>query len=78
MSTTVEQSAGQVGAPRRRIIGRSDRNWAPEPSRLTGVFHPSNSTLTVARATRSRIQAFGMEFDNEGKNGHAAPFSWAG
>ena len=49
-----------------------------EPSRLTGVFHPSNSTLTVARATRSRIQAFGMEFDNEGKNGHAAPFSWAG
>jgi hypothetical protein len=49
-----------------------------EPSRLTGVFHPSNSTLTVARATRSKIQAFGMEFENEGKNGHSAPFSWAG
>ena len=48
-----------------------------EPSRLTGIHHPSNSTLTVARATRSRIQAFGMEFDNEGKNGHSAPFSWA-
>ncbi|MEP6909511.1 MAG: DUF1326 domain-containing protein [Actinomycetota bacterium] len=48
-----------------------------EPSRLTGIFHPSNSTLTVARATRSKIQAFGMEFDNEGKNGHSAPFSWA-
>jgi hypothetical protein len=48
-----------------------------EPSRLTGIHHPSNSTLTVARATRSRIEAFGMEFDNEGKNGHSAPFSWA-
>jgi len=48
-----------------------------EPSRLTGIHHPSSSTLTVARATRSRIQAFGMEFDNEGKNGHSAPFSWA-
>ena len=48
-----------------------------EPSRLTGVWHPSNTTLTVAQATRSKIQAFGMEFDNEGKNGHAAPFSWA-
>jgi|SRR6187455_3660638 len=48
-----------------------------EPSRLTGIFHPSNSTLTVAQATRSKIQAFGMEFDNEGKNGHSAPFSWA-
>ena len=48
-----------------------------EPSRLTGIHHVSNSTLTVARATRSRIQAFGMEFDNEGKNGNSAPFSWA-
>jgi hypothetical protein len=48
-----------------------------EPSRLVGIFHPSNSTLTVAQATRSKIQAFGMEFDNEGKNGHSAPFSWA-
>ena len=48
-----------------------------EPSRLVGVFHPANSTLTVARATKSRIKAFGMTFDNEGKNGHSAPFSWA-
>lgn len=48
-----------------------------EPSRLVGVFHPANSTLTVARATKSKIKAFGMTFDNEGKNGHSAPFSWA-
>ena len=48
-----------------------------EPSRLTGIHHPSASTLTVARATRSKIEAFGMTFENEGKNGHSAPFSWA-
>jgi hypothetical protein len=48
-----------------------------EPSRLTGIHHPSSSTLTVARATSSRIEAFGMEFRNEGKNAHSAPFSWA-
>jgi len=48
-----------------------------EPTRLTGVWHPSNTTLTVAQAKRAKIQVFGMELDQEGKNGHAAPFSWA-
>jgi hypothetical protein len=48
-----------------------------EVSRLTGMFHPANSTLTIARATTSRVNAFGMEFSNAGKNGHATSFSWA-
>jgi hypothetical protein len=48
-----------------------------EVSKLTGVFHPANSTLTIARATTSRFNAFGLEFSHEGKNGHSAPFSWA-
>jgi hypothetical protein len=45
--------------------------------RLTGMFHPANSTLTIARANRSRVDVFGLSFANEGKNGHWAPFSWA-
>jgi len=49
-----------------------------EVEKITGVFHPANSTLTVARATRSRVKAFGLEFSTEGKNGHSAPFAWAG
>lgn len=49
----------------------------PEPTRLQGVNHPSNSTLTVARPTRSRIKAFGMEFQNEGRSAFSAPFSWS-
>src|SRR3954452_14794613 len=51
---------------------------ASEPTRLTGVPHPVSSTLTAARATRSRVRAFGIELDGVGKNGHAAPFSWTG
>lgn len=48
-----------------------------EVERLTGMFHPANSTLTIAKANRSRVDAFGLSFSNEGKNGHSAPFSWA-
>jgi hypothetical protein len=48
-----------------------------EVSKVTGVFHPANSTLTMAQATTSRVNAFGLEFSHEGKNGHSAPFSWA-
>ena len=47
-----------------------------EPVRLVGVFHPAGSELTVARATRSRIDAFGIQYD-----GRAAftqsKFAWA-
>jgi hypothetical protein len=45
---------------------------------LVNVPHPVNSTLAVGRATRSRVRAFGLEFENVGKNGHSAPFAWAG
>lgn len=45
--------------------------------RLSGMFHPASSELTIARATRSRVDAFGLSFSNVGKNGHSAPFAWA-
>ena len=48
-----------------------------EVSKLTGMFHPVNSTLTIASATRSRISAFGLDLSHTGKNAHSAPFSWA-
>ena len=52
-------------------------NPSGEVERLTGMFHPVSSTLTITKATRSRVDAFGLSFSNEGKNGHSAPFSWA-
>lgn len=49
-----------------------------EPTRLVGVGHPANTTLTVARPTTSRIKAFGIEFHNQDKSAFSAPYSWSG
>ena len=49
-----------------------------ETTKLTGVAHPSNSTITIAKPSESKIKAFGMEFKNAGKSAFSAPFSWAG
>jgi hypothetical protein len=47
-----------------------------EPVRLTGIFHPAGSELTVAHATRSKINAFGIQY--EGKAGFStSDFSWS-
>ncbi|MDX6318647.1 MAG: hypothetical protein QOD35_2047 [Nocardioidaceae bacterium] len=46
-----------------------------EPVRFAGMFHPAGSDLTMAEAKRSRINAFGIEF--EGKTGLSkSDFSW--
>ena len=48
-----------------------------EPARVTGIFHPGGSELTIAKATRSNISAFGIEY--EGKAGFSSShFAWAG
>ncbi|HMC53450.1 MAG TPA: DUF1326 domain-containing protein [Acidimicrobiales bacterium] len=46
------------------------------PARLENVFHPANTTLTVAPAVSSRIDGLGITFKGEGKSGFTAPFSW--
>ncbi len=47
-----------------------------EPARLTGIFHPAGSELTIAKATRSSISAFGVEY--EGRAAFStSKFSWA-
>jgi hypothetical protein len=53
--------------------------WGAEngrPVRFDGMFHPVGSNLTMAEARRSRINAFGIQY--EGKTGlSTADFSWA-
>jgi hypothetical protein len=47
-----------------------------EPARLAGIFHPAGSELTISKATRSSIDAFGISY--EGKSGFSnSRFSWA-
>jgi hypothetical protein len=44
---------------------------------MTGADHPAGRTLALAQTTKGKINVFGMEVDNTGRNGHSAPFSWA-
>lgn len=47
-----------------------------EPAKITGIFHPAGSELTIARATRSQINAFGIQY--EAKSGFSSSeFAWA-
>ncbi len=47
-----------------------------EPVRLVGVFHPASSEFNAAEAKRSKISAFGIEY--EGKTGiSASEFAWS-
>ena len=51
-----------------------------EPMYIENTAHPVNARLALAKATRSRFNAFGIEWDDATgtRNGHFAPFSWAG
>jgi hypothetical protein len=47
-----------------------------QPVRLVGMFHPVSSEFNAAEAKRSRIDAFGIQY--EGKTGiSTSEFSWA-
>jgi hypothetical protein len=47
-----------------------------EPARLSGIFHPAGSELTISKATRSKIDAFGIAY--EGKAGFSSSkFAWS-
>jgi hypothetical protein len=47
-----------------------------EPAKITGIFHPVGSELTVAQATRSKIDAFGIQYDGKAAFS-TSQFSWA-
>ena len=47
-----------------------------EPARITGIFHPAGSELTVAKATRSSISAFGIEYEGKAAFSNSR-FAWA-
>jgi hypothetical protein len=47
-----------------------------EPARLTGIFHPAGSELTIAKTTRSRIDAFGIQFEGDAAMS-TSKFAWA-
>lgn len=50
-----------------------------EPIYLDNTCHPVNSKLALAKATRSKFNAFGIRWDDSSgtRNGHFAPFAWS-
>jgi hypothetical protein len=51
---------------------------ASEPIWLDNVGHPAASRLALAKASRSHMHAFGIDWDETSgrNNGHFAPFAW--
>jgi hypothetical protein len=51
-----------------------------EPIAIDNVAHPVNSRLALAKATRSKFHAFGIDWEDMTgtRNGHFAPFAWQG
>ena len=47
---------------------------------IDNTAHPVNSRLSLAKAMRSRFHVFGIDWDDTTgtRNGHFAPFTWAG
>jgi hypothetical protein len=48
-----------------------------QPASLVGIFHPAGEHFAIAKATKSNVSAFGIEFAYEGRSGFASPFAWA-
>ena len=56
---------------------------ATDPKQAIGIdntVHPVNSRLSLAKAKRSSFHAFGIDWEDATgtRNGHFAPFAWAG
>ena len=49
-----------------------------QPIYIDNTGHPANKRLALAKGTHSRLQAFGIDWDDAagGHNGHFAPFDW--
>ena len=50
-----------------------------EPIYFDNVGHPAATRLALAKASRSHMHAFGIDWDETsgGNNGHFAPFAWS-
>jgi hypothetical protein len=60
------------------VEGIAGANQA-EPIWLDNVGHPAASRLALAKASRSHMHSFGIDWDDTSgrNNGHFAPFAWS-
>jgi len=62
------------------VEGVSSPTSPEEPLCIDNTLHPANRRLALAKATRSHLHAFGLDWEDlsGGNNGHFAPFMWQG
>jgi len=74
------ESWSVAAADKIRLAGRGATGLNPDapPMQLTNTGHPAADTLTLARATGSRVETLGVSWsDSTGRNNaQYAPFSW--
>lgn len=63
-----------------RVLGLPGAVNPEQPLYVDNTPHPVNSRLGLGRAARSRMHAFGIDWEDDSgsRNGHLAPFSWSG
>jgi hypothetical protein len=66
--------AGMLDLAIEGVTGANER----EPIFFDNVGHPAASRLALARASRSHLHGFGIDWDDTSghNNGHFAPFAW--
>ena len=79
-SDGMKRSVSIPGVLEQAVQGVGPTEDAREPMYVDNTGHPVNSRLALAKATRSHVHAFGIDWDDDsGKNnGHFAPFAWKG
>jgi hypothetical protein len=62
------------------VLGMASSSADGEAIAIDNTFHAANKRLNLARATRSHMHAFGIDWDDTSgtRNGHFAPFHWCG
>lgn len=79
-SDGMKRSVSIPGALEQGLHGVGPTEDAQEPMHIDNTLHPANSRIALAKATRSHLHAFGIDWDDDGgkNNGHFAPFAWKG
>lgn len=76
----MKRSVSIPGVLDQAVEGVGSPTKPSEPLYIDNTLHPANSRLALARAARSHLHAFGLNWDDTSgqNNGHFAPFNWQG
>lgn len=77
---SMSRSVKAEGLLDQEVHGVPSSSASGEAIAIDNTFHPANKRLNLARATRSHMHAFGIDWDDTSgmRNGHYAPFRWTG